>query len=147
MDFTPSNGEELQTEYLVPRPNALAAIQAVDKLRDHIAPLLQISELRTIGADNLWMSPCCRQPCLAIHFTWVKDWATVQKLLPLIEDELAPFGARPHWGKLFTLPPARLQSLYPKLPDFLKLLERYDPHAKFRNAFMDTYIFGTHVPN
>jgi xylitol oxidase len=138
MDFTPSNGEELQTEYMVPRPQALAAIQAVDRLGNRIATLLQISELRTIAADNLWMSPCYRQACLAIHFTWVKDWPAVQKLLPIIEDELAPFSARPHWGKLFTMPPARLQSLYPKLPDFRHLLERYDPAGKFSNLFLET---------
>jgi xylitol oxidase len=142
MDFTPSNGEELQTEYMVPRPQALEALQAVDQLRDRIAPLLQISELRTIAADTFWMSPCYQQACLAIHFTWVKDWPAVQKLLPIIEDQLAPFNARPHWGKLFTMPAARLQSLYQKLPDFRKLLERYDPEARFRNAFTDTYIFS-----
>ncbi len=142
MDFTPSSGEELQTEYLVPRPQALAAIRAVDKLRESIAPLLQISELRTIAADKLWMSPCYRQASLAIHFTWVKDWPAVQKLLPIIEDQLAPFNARPHWGKLFTMPPIRLQSLYPKLPDFRKLLEHYDPEGKFRNVFLQTYSMG-----
>ena len=79
-----------------------------------------------------------------IHFTWKKDWPAVRQLLPLIEEQLAPFNARPHWGKLFTMPPARLQSLYQKLPDFQQLLRSYDPQGKFRNAFLDTYIFGAH---
>src|SRR5687768_3173312 len=95
--FTPSSGDELQTEYLIPRQYAVAAIQAINRLRDHIFPLLQISEIRTIAADALWMSPCYQQLCVAIHFTWVKDWQAVRQLLPLIEEQLAPFQARPHW--------------------------------------------------
>ncbi len=144
MEFTPSSGEELQTEYLVPRQHAVAAFRAIDRLRDHVAPLLQISEVRTIAADNLWMSPCYQQACVAIHFTWKKDWPGVRQLLPLIEEQLAPLDARPHWGKLFTMPATRVQSLYAKLPDFQDLLRTYDPQGKFRNAFLDTYIFGAH---
>jgi alditol oxidase len=142
MEETPSSGEELQTEYFVPRQRAVAALRAVARLREHIAPLLQISEVRTIAADTLWMSPCYQQACVAIHFTWKKDWQAVQKLLPSIEEQLAPFNARPHWGKLFTMPPSQVQSLYEKLPDFQQLLRSYDPQGKFRNAFLDTYIFG-----
>ena len=107
-----------------------------------MAPLLQISEVRTIAADDLWMSQCYHQPCIAIHFTWTKNWEAVSQLLPLLENTLAPFDARPHWGKLFTMPPERLRSLYPKLPDFQRLLRSYDPQGKFRNEFLDTYIYG-----
>lgn len=142
MEFTPSSGEELQTEYLVPRPHAVAAIHTIDRLREQVAPLLQVSEVRTIAADNLWMSPCFGQACIGIHFTWIQDWPAVSKLLPLIEEQLAPFDARPHWGKLFTTTPERLEALYAKLPDFRQLLRDYDPHGKFRNTFLDTYIFG-----
>ncbi len=142
IDNMPSSGEELQTEYFVPRQHAVAALRAVAQLHEQVAPLLLISEVRTIAADTLWMSPCYKQACVAIHFTWKKDWPAVSKLLPLIEEQLAPFDARPHWGKLFTMPPARLQSLYKKLPEFQQLLSSYDPQGKFRNAFLDTYIFG-----
>lgn len=140
MEFTPSVGEELQSEYLVPRPNACAALRAVYALREQVSPLLQISEIRTVAADDLWMSPCYRQACVAIHFTWRKDWAAVQALLPEIETALAPFDARPHWGKLFTLPPARLQALYTRLPDFQRLMRSLDPDGKFRNAFLDALL-------
>ncbi len=142
MGFTPSAGEELQTEYFVPRSQAVAALNAVTELHADIAPLLQISEIRTVAADNLWLSPCYRQPCVAIHFTWWKDWAAVKEFLPRLEESLAPFDARPHWGKLFTMPPARLQALYPRLSDFRQLAQSYDPDGKFRNAFLDTYIFS-----
>jgi xylitol oxidase len=144
MENTPSSGEELQTEYFVPRQHAVAALRAVTRLGEQVAPHLMISELRTIAADTLWMSPCYQQACIAIHFTWKLNWPAVRELLPLIEEQLAPFDARPHWGKLFTMPPARLQSLYEKLPDFQQLLRSYDPQGKFRNAFLDTYIFGAY---
>ena len=144
MDYTPSSGEELQTEYLVPRKHALAAFRAIDQLREHIAPLLQISEVRTIAVDNLWMSPCYQQACVAIHFTWKKNWPAVRNVLLLIEDGLAPFNARPHWGKLFMMHPKHVQSLYEKLPEFQNLLQQYDPQGKFRNLFLDKYIFGVY---
>lgn len=141
MGFTPSSGKELQAEYFVPRKNAVEAILAVERLCDHISPHLFISELRTIDADNFWMSPCYKQPSLAIHFTWKQDWASVKKVLPMIEKELAPFQAKPHWGKLFTLAPATLQSRYEKLADFKKLVNEFDPKGKFRNDFLATNLY------
>jgi xylitol oxidase len=140
MDFMPSAGEELQSEYLVPREHATAALSAINALRDRIAPLLQICEIRTIAADDFSMSPCYHQPCAAIHFTWRKDSPAVSALLPVIEAELAPFAARPHWGKLFTMPPGQFQPLYPKLASFCELLRTLDPTGKFRNRFLDRYI-------
>jgi len=142
MGFTPSAGKELQSEYFVPRPHAVEAILAVERLRDQVTPLLMISEIRTIAADRLWMSPCYQQPCVAIHFTWKQDWPAVSKLLPLIEKELAPFKARPHWGKLFTMSPSQLKSSYEQLPEFIQLSKKYDPQGKFRNEFLDRNIFG-----
>jgi len=142
MGFTPSAGKELQSEFFVPRPNAVDAILAVESLRDQITPRLLITEIRAIAADNLWMSPCHKQSCVAIHFTWKQDWPAVSKVLPVIEKELAPFKARPHWGKLFTMSPATLKSRYERLPDFLQLAKRFDPQGKFRNDFLNTNIFS-----
>jgi xylitol oxidase len=88
------------------------------------------------------MSPCYQQPCVALHFTWKPDWPAVSRLLPVIEQTLAPFRARPHWGKLFTMSPAQLRSSYDKLPEFVRLSQRYDPQGKFRNAFLDRNVFG-----
>ena len=136
MGFTPSSGTELQSEYFVPRRHAVEAILAVERLRDHVSPLLMISELRTVAADQLWMSPCYGRPSLAIHFTWKPDWEGVRKVLPMIERELDPFGVRPHWGKLFTMPPAALRRRYEKCDEFKALLARHDPTRKFRNAFL-----------
>lgn len=141
MGFTPSSGKELQAEYFVPLRNGVEAILAVERLRDRVSPHLFISELRTIAADELWMSPCYRQPSLSIHFTWKPDWESVRKVLPLIEKELAPFQVRPHWGKLFTLDPATLQSRYEKLPEFKRLAQDYDPQGRFRNEFLATNLY------
>ncbi len=143
MGFTPSAGKELQSEYFVPRQHAVEAILAVERLRDQVSPHLMISEIRTIAADKLWLSPCYEQPCVTIHFTWKQDWPAVRKLLPVIEKGLAPFQVRPHWGKLFTMPPAELKSRYKELPDFIQLSQKYDPQGKFRNEFLSTKVFGS----
>ena len=142
MNFTPSSGAELQSEYFVPRQHAYEAILAVEKLREHITPHLFITELRTVDTDSLWMSEAYQRPSLTIHFTWKPDWPAVKQVLPMIEQQLAPFNARPHWAKLYTMAPARLQALYEKLPDFEELVKHYDPRGKFRNQYLDTEIYG-----
>ncbi|MBS1566722.1 MAG: FAD-binding protein [Bacteroidetes bacterium] len=142
MGFTPSSGEELQTEYFVPLEKSWPALQAVQRLGEKIAPHLLVSEVRCIAADDLWMSPCYRQACTGIHFTWKPDWPSVRAVLPLLEEALKPFDARPHWGKLFTMQPERLSALYNKMEDFRGLLKQYDPQGKFRNDYLDTYIFN-----
>jgi xylitol oxidase len=142
MGFTPSSGKELQSEYFVPRRNAVEAIAAVERLRDHVSPHLMITELRTIDADELWMSPCYKRPSLAIHFTWKQDWPSVSKVLPMIERELAPFDVRPHWGKLFTIPSATLQQRYEKCAEFKRLVAQYDPQGKFRNKFLTANLYS-----
>ena len=143
MDYTPSSGQELQSEYFVPREHAIAALRKVSKLRQQVTPLLFISEIRTIAADTLWMSPCCQQNSVAIHFTWKQNWPAVRELLFQIEAALTPFNARPHWGKLFVMKPGRLATLYKKRPEFQKLLRSFDPAGKFSNAFLDDYIFSS----
>ena len=145
MEFMPSSGEELQSEYFVPRHHAIAALRAMDELHTQIAPLLLISEIRTIAADQLWLSPCYQQNSVAIHFTWQKNWPAVSALLPEVEARLAPFAARPHWGKLFTMQPAQVQAGYRRLADFRQLLHTFDPHGKFQNPFVAQYIFGMAV--
>jgi alditol oxidase len=142
-NFTPSSGRELQTEYFVPRDRGYEAILAVEKLRDRITPHLFVTELRTIAADNLWMSTAYQRPSLAIHFTWKPEWPEVRQILPLIEEQLAPFGPRPHWAKLFTVTPAHLQAQYARLADFKGLIQSHDPAGKFRNDFLDQNLYAS----
>nr|WP_271170523.1 D-arabinono-1,4-lactone oxidase [Microbispora rosea] len=141
-DFTPSSGEELQAEYMVPREHAVAAYHALDAIRDQIAPVLQISEIRTIAADDLWLSPSQGRDTVAFHFTWIKDTAAVTPVLTAIEERLAPFGARPHWGKLFTLPADVLRSRFERLDDFAELARHYDPRGVFANEFIERHVLG-----
>jgi xylitol oxidase len=140
LDHTPSSGAELQTEYLVPRRHALDALDAVHGIAARVAAVLQVSELRTVAADDLWLSPAYQQDSLAIHFTWVDDPAAVAPVVAELEQGLAPFGARPHWGKVFTMPPATVQSRYPRLADFAALRRELDPDDVFGNAMVDEYL-------
>lgn len=136
LGFTPSSGEELQTEYFVSHENAWLALKLIDGIRDEVAPLLQTTEVRTIAADSFWLSPCFGRRSVAIHFTWKKDWENVSRLLPEIEGILAPFCARPHWGKLFTVEPAVLALRYPEMERFRALRDQLDPTGKFCNPFL-----------
>jgi alditol oxidase len=67
----------------------------------------------------------------------------VSKILPQIEKQLEPFEPRPHWAKLFTIPPAQLESRYVRLSDFQALVKQYDPEAKFRNEFLSKNLYSS----
>ncbi len=134
LDFTPSVGEEIQTEFFVDRKDAAAAIEAVSKLGAEISPLLWITELRTITADDLWLSGAYQRDTLAIHFTWKKDDA-IYSVIEKVETALRPFNYRPHWGKVFTADAQYLKSVYPKMSEFKALVEALDPTKKFENSF------------
>lgn len=143
MGFRPSTGKELQCEYFVAMEHGYAAMMAIEKLHDSISPHLFISEIRTVKADNFWMSPCYKKDCVAIHTTWKQDVEIVNNLIPQIEQQLAPFQTRPHWAKLFTMPPSVLQSRIERLSDFKQLVSQYDPNGKFRNEFLNRNIFNS----
>jgi xylitol oxidase len=140
MEYTPSSGAELQSEYFVPLADAFNAVRAVEELRDRITSHLFITELRTVAADDLWLSMAYARDSLAIHFTWHPEPEAVFSLLPLIEAQLAPFAARPHWGKLFATPPATLRQLYPRFGAFRDLASRLDPQGSFRNDYLTTLL-------
>ena len=137
MGFTPSAGDELQSEYIFARRHAVAAIEAVRALAGAVSPVLQVSEIRTIAADHLWMSPQYGEDSVAIHFTWKPDEQAVERVLEDLEAALAPFGARPHWGKVFLAAPR-----YERLPDFNRLVERLDPRGAFRNEWLERHVLG-----
>jgi xylitol oxidase len=131
----PSAGEELQSEYLVPRERAVEAIGLLRAARERIAPLLQISEIRSVAADELWLSGAYGHDAVALHFTWRLDPAGVGGLLPELEAALRPLGARPHWGKCFAATARELAPLYPQWAEFAALRRAADPQGRFGNAF------------
>jgi xylitol oxidase len=141
-EFQPSAGEELQSEFFVALDDASAALCAVARLAPRIAPLLHISEVRAVAGDQLWLSTAHGRDSVAIHFTWKKMEAEVRALLPYLEAALAPFGARPHWGKLCAraCAPGGVAALYPKLRDFLQLQRDMDPNRKFSNEFVEVAL-------
>jgi xylitol oxidase len=142
MGFTPSSGEELQSEYVFPRLYAVEAIEAVRTLADRIQPILQVSEIRTVAADQLWMSMNYGEDTVGIHFTWKPDRDAVEDMIVQLETALAPFEARPHWGKLFNADAAAIAAHYERMPDFIRLIERLDPRGAFRNAWLQAHVLG-----
>ena len=140
MEFTPSRGEELQSEYLLPRELALTAVERLRGLRDRLASVLLVSELRSVAADGHWLSSSYGRDVVGVHFTWVRDPERVYAVLPAVEDALLPLGARPHWGKCFVAGVGELEPLYPRMADFRALRDRVDPDRVFGNAFLDRAI-------
>ncbi|MGY1496514.1 FAD-binding protein [Streptomyces sp. QTS52] len=141
-EFTPSSGEELQSEYLLPRPYAVDALRSLDAIRDVVAPVLQVCEVRTIAADTQWLSPAYGRDSVAFHFTWVADTDAVLPVVRRVEAALNPYGARPHWGKVFAVPAEVVRGRYPKLADFAALAAFLDPSKKFTNAFVREVLGG-----
>jgi xylitol oxidase len=141
MEFSPSAGAELQSEYFVPRRHGPAALRALHAVQSQFSQDMMVGELRTIAADTLWLSSAYQQDSLAFHFTWHPNWPAVKTVLPVIEAALAPFAVRPHWGKLFTMSKADIASRWSKLGDFRVLADKYDPTGKFRNKWLDETVF------
>ena len=142
MEFQPSAGKELQSEYFVPLENGYEAMMVVREISEQIHPHLFISEIRTIQADDLWMSTAYQRDSVAIHTTWKQEIPEVMALLPQMEAKLEKFNPRPHWAKLFTIPFNNLRMGYPKIESFKELLAKYDPEGKFRNEYLNENIFG-----
>ena len=139
LDFTPSSGDELQTEYLVPRTEAVGLLRDLEALAPRIHPLLHVSEIRTMAADDLWLSGAYGRDTVGIHFTWQRR-PEVLGLLPDIDGFFADRGGRPHWGKLYEAAPASLVSRYPRFDDFARLANDWDPAGKLRNATLETLL-------
>ena len=143
MGFTPSSGKELQSEFFIPFENAYQGFMAIEKLNEKVSPHLMITEVRAIAADDLLMSPFYKKTCIAFHFTWKQEVEEVNAVISFIEEALAPYNPRPHWGKIFTMKPALLQSRIEKLNEFKVLMTKHDPEGKFRNEFIDTNLFNS----
>jgi xylitol oxidase len=142
LSHTPSVGEELQSEYFVRREHAVEAFRRLEKLRQHISPLLMISEIRTVAADSLWLSPCHRGASVGFHFTWRREPHKVLAVLPIIEQALRDLDPIPHWGKVFTLSGAELETRYSRLQDFRALVREFDPHGRCTNDFLKRWVLG-----
>jgi xylitol oxidase len=141
LEAIPASGAEYQTEYMVARSVAVDAIRALRSIASILQPHLLISEIRTVAADDFWLSSAYGVDTVCLHFSWRQDIDAVNAVLPKLETALAPFGPRPHWGKLFLAPAGVLEPRYPKMADFRQLATRLDPAGKFRNAFLDRHIF------
>ncbi|MER8029592.1 FAD-binding protein [Streptomyces bauhiniae] len=135
-EFTPSSGSELQSEYLLPRADALAALHALDAIRATLAEVVLTCEVRTVAADTQWLSPAYGRDSVALHFTWIEDAAAVLPVVRALEAALGTLDARPHWGKVFEMPSAVVRERFPRLAEFRALAAELDPSGKFANAFV-----------
>ena len=139
-EHTPSSGAEQQSEYLLPRaagPAAVEALRTVD-----LGGALQVCEIRTVAADDLWLSPCAGRDTVGIHFTWIDDDRAVDRAVAAVEDALAGFDPRPHWAKVFgSVAGTGLARHYPRLPEFRQLIDQHDPTHKFGNDFLEQYVY------
>jgi xylitol oxidase len=132
-EYTPSSGDELQSEYLLPREHGVAGWQALRAIAPQFTAVLKIAEIRTIAADQLWLSPMYGRDTVGFHFTWTAD--APMTAIEAVEQALAPFDPRPHWGKVFSQ-----AAQYERMPDFTRLVETYDPDGKFGNPFVDELL-------
>jgi len=140
MEFTPSNGDELQSEYFVSTTDAYQAIMAIEAIHSKISPILFVTEIRSIASDNFWMSMAYKRESISIHFTWKPVPEAVLSLLPEIENALAPFDVRPHWGKIHSVKAKQLKERYPKYTDFCNLREEIDPKGVLLNKYLKRTI-------
>jgi xylitol oxidase len=138
--FTPSAGAEIQCEYLLPASSAVEAIHALRGIADALEPVLYVSEIRRIAADTAWLAPSSERDSVAFHFTFRRDDDAVTAVLPRIDEALAPFDARPHWGKVTSMDPARLGEVYPRLDEFRAVADEVDPAGRFRNPFLRSVL-------
>ena len=140
------SGDELHSEYYIPRDHALSALRALRGIGTYFFPLMTLCEIRTVAADEIWLSPSYRRPSLCLHFVWQNDEKAVKRLLVVLERTLRPFAPRPHWGTLFVTYGPEIGALYPCTSKYRELVDNLDPKGKFRNAFIDRFLFDASAP-
>jgi xylitol oxidase len=140
MGFKPSTGKELQSEFFIDKSQAAAAMETMQGLGATISPHLFISEIRTIRADDFWMSPAYKKDCVAIHTTWHQTEQVEKEFIPMVQNALSKYEPAPHWAKLAVADKAAIEKSYPKLAEFRQLCNRFDPEKKFRNEYLEGFI-------
>jgi xylitol oxidase len=141
-DISPPPADQIQSEYLIPRLQLGKAVAIIRATGPRIDTLLHASEIRTVAADEFWLSPFYRQDSVGIHFTWKKQIEAVDAITKELEMALIPLGGKPHWGKVIHADAAALAPLYPRMADFRSCALRCDPAGKFRNAYLEKHVFG-----
>jgi alditol oxidase len=138
-------GDELQSEYFVPRAAGPAAFAALRGIGWMLAPVLHIAEVRTVRGDDLWLSPAYERDSVTFHFTWIRDTARVLPVIAAVEQRLLSLGARPHWAKLTAMTGPEILSRLPRAADFQELRAKFDPDGKFGNDLVDK-LFSAGAP-
>ena len=141
-EIAPVPADQIQSEYLIARPQLGKAVAIIRSMAETVDALLYATEIRTIAADEFWLSPAYRQDTIGLHFTWKKEADAVDAVTKELEAALIPLGAKPHGGKLIHAEAATLAPLYPRMADFRSRARGRDPEGKFRNAYLEKHVFG-----
>ena len=138
MGFTPSAGNEVQSEFFVDAVDGPMAFDALRLAANEFADRLMVGEVRAIAADELWMSPQYQRASVGFHFTWFAG--DNDSAVRAVEVALEPFAPRPHWGKFFHAAHFDPPASYEMFEDFNDLVTRFDPHGVFRNSWWQRVI-------
>jgi FAD/FMN-containing dehydrogenase len=125
-----------EMEYSVPEASGVACFGALAaRLRERHSGVAWPLEIRTVAADDAWLSPAHgRATCaISVHQDGRKPHAEVfADLEPIFWEH----GGRPHWGKWHRCDASRLAPLYPRWKDFVALREHFDPGERFLNEHL-----------
>jgi len=111
------------------------AAECARRRRFHTSPIA----LRFVAPSKALASMMYGAPTMMIELILVSGTRHGHELLETYERELAPFGARPHWGQYNTLgdDAARLRALYPRWDAWLATQRRFNATGVFDSVFTD----------
>ena len=144
MGFTPSSGEEIQSEFLVPRQHAVGGDPApCAPWARPLRPLLQVTrdphDRGRRAVDEPAVPAGDRRHPLHVDARARRRsracWSSSRRRWP--RSRRARTGAR-----LFRAPAAEIAPLYERLPDFARLAQRLDPRGAFRNDWLERHVLG-----
>lgn len=129
-----------EMEYAVPRSAAREAVERVLEVAGRRE--LQVGypiEVRFSAPDDALLSTAYgRDTCyVAVHQDRRLDW---EAYFRAVEEIMAAYGGRPHWGKRHFQTAASLASLYPEWSRFRDVRERLDPEGAFANAYTERVL-------
>jgi L-gulono-1,4-lactone dehydrogenase len=135
-----------EMEYAVPRASVRDLLLAVQRWIDTSGEQISFPmEVRFAAADDVWLSTAYGRETayLAVHQFHRRPY---QRYFRAVEKIAADHDGRPHWGKLHWLDAETLRARYPRLADFTRVRERFDPTGTFANAYLDRVLGPVGLP-
>ena len=96
-------------------------------------------EVRFVKGDNYWLSPTGKTDACwigtKIHFPYGRK-PEYLKYFTTIDEILARYNGRPHWGKQFRIKTEDFKKVYPKWDQFWEYVDKEDPNKILQNDFI-----------